>query len=79
MRYIVGPLIIIAGVLIMKYTVDVTNFTGKISFAEDYLRPIGAGTYTFWRLFGLLIIVLAVLWMTGRLEFQTGALLNTNI
>lgn len=54
----------------MKYTVQVTNTTGKIDFAEKYLGTgIAAGTYTFWRLFGLIICVLSVCWMFNILSF----------
>ncbi len=70
MRFFLGPLIIVAGVLMMKYTVQLTNYTGKIEFAEKYLGTgIGAGTYTWWRLVGLGFCILAVLWMMGKINF----------
>ena len=50
----------------MRYTVQITEFTGKIDFAERYLRGnFTAGTYTWWRLVGLGIIILSVLWFFG--------------
>lgn len=68
MRYIFAPLLFVLGILIMKYTVQITNNTGKIDFAEKYLGTgIGAGTYSFWRLFGLLMCVLSILWLFGLL------------
>jgi hypothetical protein len=68
MRFFFSPLVLALGVLIMKYTVQVTNMTGKIDFAEKYLGTgIGAGTYTFWRLFGLGLCILSVLWLFGKL------------
>jgi len=52
----------------MKYTVQITNVTGEIDFAQKYLGAgIGAGTYTFWRLLGLLFCILAVLWFFNLL------------
>jgi len=69
-RFLFGPLIIAAGIFIMKYNVQITNFSGKFDFAEKYLGSgIGAGTYTFYRLFGLACCVLAVLWMFKVINF----------
>jgi hypothetical protein len=74
MRFFLGPLLIVAGVLMMKYTVQITNYTGKIDFAEKYLGGgTAAGTYTWWRLLGLAFCILAVLWMMGILSFQPKA------
>jgi hypothetical protein len=69
MRFFLAPLLFAAGILIMKYSVAITDqFSGKIDFAEKYLGTgIGAGTYTWWRLFGLAMCVLAVLWFFNRL------------
>ncbi|HYV34011.1 MAG TPA: hypothetical protein VE973_04155 [Candidatus Limnocylindria bacterium] len=53
----------------MKYSVAITDqFSGKIDLAEKYLGVgIGAGTYTFWKLFGLLLCVLSILWLFNML------------
>jgi hypothetical protein len=53
----------------MKYSVKITDqFSGKIDLAEKYLGiGIGAGTYTFWKLFGLGLCVLSVLWIFNML------------
>ncbi len=53
----------------MKYTVKLTEFTGTIRFAEKYMRDGFAGTYTWYRLVGLLFCILAVLWIFGVLNF----------
>jgi hypothetical protein len=79
MRFILGPIVIIIGILMMKYTVAITNVTGQVGFAEKYLRPGGAGTYTWWRLVGLGLIVISILWMSGRFNVwftTTPTLLN---
>lgn len=69
MRFVLAPIVFALGILIMKYTVQVTNVTGKFDWAEKYLSGgLGAGTYTWWRLFGLCICILSVLWLFGRLE-----------
>jgi hypothetical protein len=68
MRFFFSPFVFAAGVLIMKYTVQITNFTGKIDFAEKYFGAgIGAGTYTWWRLFGMAMCILSVLWLFNML------------
>lgn len=66
MRFILAPLIIALGILMMRYTVQITEFTGKIDFAEEYLgKGTAAGTYTWWRLVGLFFVILASLWLFG--------------
>jgi len=53
----------------MKYSVAITDqFSGKIDLAEKYLGTgVGAGTYTFWKLFGLGVCILSVLWLFNKL------------
>ena len=72
MRFILGPLLVVLGVLMMKYTFWITEQTGKIDFADKYLPAPLAGTYTWWRLVGLATIILSLLWMTGMLNFGAG-------
>ena len=69
MRYFLAPLILIAGLLCMRYSVQITDqFTGKIELAEKFLGGgLGAGTYTWWKLFGLGLCILSVLWLFGAL------------
>jgi hypothetical protein len=69
MRYILSPLVFFLGILLMKYSVQITEqFTGRIDMAEKYLGVgIGAGTYTLWRLVGLLFCILSVLWLFNLL------------
>jgi len=70
MRYFLAPLLFALGFLCMRYTVQITNNTGKIELAEKYLGTgIGAGTYTFWRLFGLAMCILSILWILGKISF----------
>jgi hypothetical protein len=65
MRFILAPLLFVLGILCMKYSVAITDqFSGKIDLAEKYLGVgIGAGTYTWWKLFGLTLCVLSFLWL----------------
>ena len=71
MRFIFAPLLFAAGVLIMKYSVQITDqFSGKIDMAEKYLGTgIGAGTYTWWKLFGLGMCIISVLWLFNMIKF----------
>ena len=72
MRFFLSPLVFVLGLLCMKYTVVITNNTGKIEFAEKYLGiGIAAGTYTFWRLFGFILCIISVLWLFNRLPSNT--------
>jgi hypothetical protein len=65
MRFILAPLLFVLGILCMKYSVAITDqFSGKIDLAEKYLGVgIDAGTYTWWKLFGLILCVLSFLWL----------------
>lgn len=69
MRFFFAPLVFVAGVFIMKYSAVITEqFSGKIDFAEKYLGTgIGAGTYTWWKLFGLAMCIISVLWLFNML------------
>ncbi len=71
-RIIVGLIVIAACVALMKYSVQVTNFTGKIELAEKYLGSPLAGTYTFYKLFGLIIIIVMVVWIFTGFNFLPG-------
>jgi hypothetical protein len=67
-HFILGLLVFIAGILLMKYTVQITGVTGQVDLAEKYLGGgFGAGTYTFWRLLGLLFCILGWLWFFNLL------------
>ena len=78
---VVGSILLIAiGVLLMRYTVQVTNFTGKFGWAERYLAGgFGAGTYTFFRLLGLTFCVLAILWLFGVIDFTPAFTPETSV
>jgi hypothetical protein len=66
MRFILAPLVILLGLACMRYNVQLTEFTGQIDFAEKYLGGgLLAGTYTWYRLIGLVFVALGVLWIFG--------------
>ncbi len=68
MRYILAPLVIALGVIVMKYSFWITQQTGKIDFAEKYLPSPLAGTYTWWKIVGIIFIVLGLAWIGGFLD-----------
>ena len=50
-------------ILILKYKEKVVRMVGKNEYAERYLGQ--GGTYTFWVLFAILLIVIATIWLVG--------------
>lgn len=78
MRFFLAPFVFIAGILLMRYTVAVTNFTGKLEFAEKYFGGgLGAGTYTWWRLCGLGLSIISILWIFNLLPHAPAAITPT--
>jgi hypothetical protein len=70
---IIGGLIVIAiGLLLIKYSVRVADNTGRIEFAEKWFKAPLAGTYTWWKIVGLAVMVLGVLWVFGFIDFFPG-------
>jgi len=60
--------LILLGIVMMRYTVQITNFTGEVDWAEKFFQAgTGAGTYTMWRLVGLIIALLGAMWLFGLL------------
>ena len=74
MRFIQGLIGIGAGFLMIKYSVKLTDWFGKVDWAETYLRGGLGGTYTMYRLVGLIFIVLSLLYMFNIFGFLIGPL-----
>lgn len=55
--------------MLMRYNVQLTDSLGKMDWAEQYLRSGLAGTYSMYRILGLIIIILALLYMFGLFGF----------
>ncbi|HDS11548.1 MAG TPA: hypothetical protein ENN77_01440 [Candidatus Wirthbacteria bacterium] len=60
------------GFLIVKYNVQIVRTFGRISWAERKLGP--AGTYTFYKLLGILLSVGSFLFFTGQLQNIVGSI-----
>lgn len=68
MKFVWGIIWVIIGILLMRYTFQLTNLFGKIDWAESHLRGGFGGTYTLYRLVGLFIIIIALLYMFGGVD-----------
>ena len=69
MKYFYTLLGIGAGFFFIKYSIQLTDWLGKLDWAERYLRTGMAGTYTFYRLLGLFLIVFSLLYVFGAAGF----------
>jgi hypothetical protein len=69
MRYVWGIIWIIIGILVMKYSFQITQLFGKVGWAERYLSGGFGGTYAMYKIAGLLIIIIAMLYMFNALGF----------
>ncbi len=65
MRFILGPIVVIAGILVMRNTAAITDMTGQLDWAERYLGS--GGTYTWWTICGLGLAILGAMWIFGLL------------
>ena len=66
MTILVGLIGCAVGVLYLKYSAQISNFTGSIGFAERYLGA--GGTYTLHKVIGVLIILLSIWYAFGGLQ-----------
>lgn len=53
------------GLIIVRYNKYVVDAAGKSQWAEQKLGP--GGTYTAWKIFGIVIIIFGFLWAIGAL------------
>lgn len=69
MKFFWGFVWVVIGTLVIKYSFQITNLFGKIGWAENHLSSGLGGTYTLYKLIGVVIIILAMLYMFGGLGF----------
>lgn len=74
MHFFSGLIGIIAGFLLIRYSVAITDMFGRVSWAEEHLRGGLAGTYSLYRLVGVVFIILSLLYMFNVLGFLIGPL-----
>ena len=68
MSFIYGLMGVGVGFLLVRYSVQLTDWFGRIELAERYLRGGLAGTYTMYRLVGVIFIVLSLMYMFGGFD-----------
>jgi hypothetical protein len=69
MQIIYGLIGVAIGFLLIRYSVALTESMGKMEWAERYLRSGMAGTYSMYRLIGVIVIILSLLYMFGGIGF----------
>lgn len=61
LKILILILALAGGLSILKYTELLVRTVGKNEWAEKYLG--GGGTYTMWKIIGILIIVVAIIYV----------------
>jgi hypothetical protein len=74
MNFVWGTIGVIVGVLVIKFSMQITDTFGTIDWAEEHLHGGMAGTYTLYKLVGVVIIILSFLYMFGSMGFLVGPL-----
>ena len=69
MRIIYGLIGLIVGFLFIRFSVQLTEWLGTMDWAERYLKGGLAGTYTMYRLIGLVFIIISILYMFNIFGF----------
>ena len=69
MRIFGGIIGVMIGFLLIRYSITITEMFGRVGWAEQNLRGGLAGTYSLYRLVGLLFIILSLLYIFGGLGF----------
>jgi hypothetical protein len=64
--FIIGLIVVVFGVLMLKYTFNLTNFTGNVGFAEKYLGA--GGTYSLYKILGIVLCLGGIMAMFGLFE-----------
>lgn len=71
-----GLIGVVIGVLLVRYAFVLTNTFGTVEWAERHLRGGLAGTYSLYKIAGVVIIILSLLYMFGLIGMVLGPLAN---
>ena len=63
MRFLLGLLGIVIGIILLKYTPAIYNFFGRDPSAEKYFGR--GGTYKFLKFFALAVVIFSLMYMIG--------------
>ncbi|MDD4351603.1 MAG: hypothetical protein PHU71_01300 [Candidatus Gracilibacteria bacterium] len=66
MNFFMGLIGVVAGFFYVKYSKNVADSLGRMSWAEKWLGA--GGTYSFHKIVGIIIIVISFMWMTGTFQ-----------
>ncbi|MBX4186915.1 MAG: hypothetical protein KW802_01475 [Candidatus Doudnabacteria bacterium] len=69
MRFFYGFIGIIVGFLLIRYSILLTETLGRMDWAEQYLKGGLAGTYSMYRLLGLIFIIFSLLYIFNIFGF----------
>ncbi|MEO8065938.1 MAG: hypothetical protein ABI643_03770 [Candidatus Doudnabacteria bacterium] len=69
MHFIQGLIGVVIGILLIRYSVAITDMLGRVDWAEEHLRGGLAGTYSLYRIVGIIFIVLSLLYMFNIIGF----------
>ena len=68
MNILGGIIGVVVGFLLIKYAVPITNNLGTIEWAEEHMRGGMAGTYSLYKIIGIVVIILSFLYMFGGIN-----------
>ncbi len=71
-----GLIGVAVGFVLIKYSVPLTDMFGKVEWAERNLRGGLAGTYSLYKIVGVIFIILSLLYMFGLIGIVLGPLSN---
>ena len=74
MNFVWGTLCIVIGIALMRYTFQVTTMFGRVDWAERNLSSGMGGTFTLWRLVGLGLVLIGLIYMFGSIGFLVSPL-----
>ncbi|MEJ0021783.1 MAG: hypothetical protein WDN47_04385 [Candidatus Doudnabacteria bacterium] len=69
MHFISGTIGVIAGILLIRYSVALTDIFGRVQWAENHLRGGLAGTYSLYRIVGVVFVILSLFYIFNVLGF----------
>lgn len=74
MHFIWGITGVVIGVLVIKYTFQLVSIFGRIGWAEIHLHGGMGGTFTLYKIAGVVVIIVSMLYMFGGVGFLVSPL-----
>lgn len=68
MRYVWGFIGLAIGIIFVWKTFQLVNFFGKIDWAERHLAAGLGGTYFLYKIIGIVVIVLSIMYAFGLID-----------